>query len=259
MKCKYVILLSLYDSTRLTLCEFHCQPNNVDRITLIKETATCQYLMVISTPRLCNDVAFLPPEKAKPHPIACTPVMPATEIPSYLAARESIAADLDEKMEAELTEALDQFDSGGTFGKPKPQIIGGIEVGARAHIPPGKKIQKSAAVGGGKEHLIATIAKSDGFMADTKVMKKLGIQNGKEVEGVKKEVERVAAGKGWRLDVVETPRGKELRGVIEAEDEKNGKKDDTNLVRDEGKPENEKGKKEEQEEQGSEEVYKEEL
>jgi protein OS-9 len=178
--------------------------------------------MVISTPRLCNDVAFLPPEKTKPHAIACTPVMPATAIPSYLAAQETKAAEIEAEIDANLIEALNQIDTGVPV--KKMQIVGDIEVGAHVLVPKGKKLEKSVIVGGGKETLIATIAKSDGYIASEREMQKVGIRNGKEVEGVKKEVERVAAGKGWRLDVVETPRGKELRGVIEAtDDEKKSK------------------------------------
>jgi protein OS-9 len=178
--------------------------------------------MVISTPRLCHDVAFQPPEKTKPHVIACTPVVAATAIPSYLAAQETKAAEVDAEIDAELIEVLNQIDSG--VPKKKPQRVGDIEIGAHVLIPKGKKIEKSVVVGGGKETLIATIAKSDGFIASEREMQKVGIKNGKEVEDVKKQVERVAEGKGWRLDVVQTPRGKELRGVIEAADDaKKGK------------------------------------
>jgi protein OS-9 len=178
--------------------------------------------MVISTPRLCHDVAFLPPEKTKPHAIACTPVVPAAAIPSYLAAQEEKAAEADAELDAELIEVLNQIDTGASV--KKPQRVGDIEIGAHVLIPKDQKIEKSAVVGGGKETLIATIAKSDGFIASDMEMRKVGIKNGNEVESVKKEVERVARGKGWRLDVVETARGKELRGVIEAaDDDKNAK------------------------------------
>ncbi|OTA36250.1 hypothetical protein BTJ68_05475 [Hortaea werneckii EXF-2000] len=47
---------------RKTEVQFHCNPQSSDRISLIKETSTCAYLMVIQTPRLCDDVAFLPPK-----------------------------------------------------------------------------------------------------------------------------------------------------------------------------------------------------
>jgi protein OS-9 len=216
--------------------------------------------MVISTPRLCNDVAFLPPEKAKPHAVFCTPVMPAASIPSYIAAQESKAAEIDAEIDAELVQALNHLDS-GIVPKKKAQIIGDIEIGAHRLIPKGKKLAKSAAVGGGKETHVATIAKSDGFVASEKEMQKVGIKvSGKEVEGVKKEVERVAAGKGWRLDVVETPRGKELRGIIEATDEEKKVKEEGGVSPDDDQGTIEKAESDQDEsQQGSEEGYKEEL
>ncbi|KAF2436569.1 hypothetical protein EJ08DRAFT_729076 [Tothia fuscella] len=240
--------------------QFHCQPNNVDRITLIKEVATCQYLMVISTPRLCNDIAFLPPEKTKPHAIGCTPVMPATAIPSYLAAQETKAAEIDDQLDADLIQVLHEIEA-LVPPRKKTQIVGDIEIGGHAVVPKGKKIAKSVAVGGGKETLVATIAKSGGFLASEKELHAKGIKvTNKEVEGVKKEVERVAAGKPWRLDVVDTPRGKELRGVIEAEEKKKVGKDSEETAVDEatsGGKEEDTG--EDATEEGSEERYKEEL
>ncbi|TID17078.1 hypothetical protein E6O75_ATG09844 [Venturia nashicola] len=200
---------------------FHCQEGHPERISLIKETAICQYLMVISTPRLCNDVAFQPPKASKPHAIACTPVLPEASIPAYLAEKEATDVKMEANLDLLLEEDVKAYLAEGIPLPKVPIIIGDIEVGGHAIVPEGKKIEKSVVVGGGKETLIATIAKSDGFLASESDMKRVGIRTHREVEGVKKEVERVADGKAWRLDVVETPRGKELRGVIEDEkDEK---------------------------------------
>jgi protein OS-9 len=240
-----------------------------DRISLIKETSTCQYLMVISTMRLCHDVAFLPPKASKPHAIACTPVLPESGITSYLADKESQAESDDAAMDAalddEIIKAVNQLESGQV--KKKKQVVGDIEIGAHAVVPLGKKVEKSAVVGGGKETLVATIAKSDGFIASDKEMQRVGIRSNKEIEGVKKEVERVAQGKGWRLDVVQTPRGKELRGIIDDDDDdkkeiKKTTKEAEGLVspddaQEEGAPQPTSGSEEDQE--GSEETYKEEL
>lgn len=171
--------------------------------------------MVISTPRLCNDIAFQPPKASKPHAIACTPVLPEASIPAYLAEKEATDNEIDANLDVFLEEEVHAYLAEGIPLPKVPTIIGNIEVGGHAIVPKGKKIEKSIVVGGGKETLIATIAKSDGFLASESDMKRVGIRNHREVEGVKKEVERVAGGNAWRLDVVETPRGKELRGVIE--------------------------------------------
>ncbi|KAF2397545.1 hypothetical protein EJ06DRAFT_533148 [Trichodelitschia bisporula] len=190
--------------------QFHCQPNFADRITLIKETTTCQYLMVISTPRLCNDIAFLPPQESKPHSIACSPVMDADSIPSFNAAREQHLADEDTAT-AEIEVLMD-----GLEVKTKTLVIGDIKIGGHQMVPRGKKIEQSAIVKSGfKETLIATIAKSDGYVASDKELEKLNIRNSKEIRDVKEEVERLANGKGWKLEVVDTPRGRELRGIVD--------------------------------------------
>ena len=210
--------------------QFHCEPTMpADRISLIKETSTCQYLMVISTPLLCNDVAFQPPQEARPYPIACTPVMPAGDIPKFLAAKASREEAEDHIKDTELDVIMRRLQAGQVFfddnnedmreAQPtRREVVGGIEIGGHKMVPKGKKIEKSAVVGGGKETLVATIAKSDGYIASEKELKGLKIPGGKEVEAVKREVEKVARGQGWRLDVVDTPRGRELRGIIETDD-----------------------------------------
>jgi hypothetical protein len=40
--------------------QFQCDPSGADRIDWIKETSTCSYLIVVHTPKLCNDLAFTP-------------------------------------------------------------------------------------------------------------------------------------------------------------------------------------------------------
>lgn len=261
----------------------------MDRISLIKETSTCQYLMVISTPRLCNDVAFQPPEKTKPHPIKCFPVMAAKEIPSWMEvyssihnpAPEEIAAEEAEQGEEESAkpdskeDLLNQMADAilGAMGSQNPVaklngkkvIVGGIEIGGYNVLKPGTKLEKGAVVGGGvKEKFIATIAKSNGWIASDKDLQRLNIKSKKkDVEKIKKEVERAADGKEWQLNVVETHRGRELRGIIEdpekdvkspkAAGKEGGKKKNNNNNNNEAPP------KDESEEEGSEETYKEEL
>jgi protein OS-9 len=101
-------------------------------------------------------------------------------------------------------------------------------------------------------------------MASDRELAKLSIRNNKDVEAVKKEVERVAEGKEWQLDVVETPRGRELRGIIaKDEDEK------TTKTKKKLKPKQKKVDRDEDDRQdpevevekeaGSDETYKEEL
>jgi protein OS-9 len=218
--------------------------------------------MVISTPRLCKDIAFLPPEKPKPHSISCTPILPAEAIPSYLAAQEDRAVELEDQVEADLLLAMNEMEAQNTPLK-KTRYVGDIEIGAHAVVPRGKEIQKSVVVGGGKEVLVATIAKSDGFVATEKELQAKGIKvTSKEVDGLTKALNRRAQGHSWRLDVIETPRGNELRGVIEMDDKKKKKKKGSGdaIADDEKAPKKEEaGMEGEVEEEGSEERYKEEL
>ena len=103
-------------------------------------------------------------------------------------------------------------------------------------------------------------------------MKKLNIADPKDVETLKGNLKKLAGKKGWKLDLVDTPRGREFRGIIDAEDQddvdKKGKmgnskgKDDkgAGMRREEEQEAEQEEEEEEQEEQeGSEEVYKDEL
>jgi len=66
--------------------QFQCDPNGGDRIEWIKETTTCSYLMVIHTPKLCHDLAFVPVNRVGEgegiHEIVCRRVMAYNEIES---------------------------------------------------------------------------------------------------------------------------------------------------------------------------------
>jgi hypothetical protein len=58
--------------------QFQCNPNAGDRIAGIRETSTCSYLMVIHTPKLCHDLAFVPVKRVGEgegvHEIVCQKV-----------------------------------------------------------------------------------------------------------------------------------------------------------------------------------------
>lgn len=206
---------------------------------MIKETSTCAYLMVIDTPRLCHDVAFLPPQKNLAHSITCQAVIPAADEEEWAAAAIEAKNREAERLLA-LLEADDKANanplrdiSDGLEGSTKRgAIIGGIEVGAKSLVgSEGKVIEKSVVVGGGKETYVGTVASSDGAQMSKEEMKKLNIPDPKDVEKLKSNLRKLAGKKGWKLDLVDTPRGREFRGIIEAEDQ------------DEKAPKEDKGKK----------------
>ncbi len=60
--------------------QYHCNPGaSGDRISWIKEVTTCTYLMEVRTPRLCEDMAFLPPKPTRAHPISCQLIVGSDE------------------------------------------------------------------------------------------------------------------------------------------------------------------------------------
>jgi len=201
---------------------------------MIKEVATCSYLMVIYTPRLCNDVAFLPPQENRANAISCQPIVAEQDVSKWAAAEPASGEDV--------------MPHG--FGEERP-VVGGIEIGAKKDVgSEGKVIEKSVIVGGGKENLLGTVAASD---ADAKILskedlKKLVPVTHKDLERLKRDVQKMAGDKGWRLELVDTPRGREFRGIIDAD------REDEEVKREEGDEEPDGDEVE-----GSEETYKEEL
>jgi protein OS-9 len=247
-------LCDLTGKERRIEVQFHCNPATADRISKIKEVATCAYLMIIQTPRLCNDVAFQPPQKDRANKIACSPILDRDEVTEYeaaiAAASDILAADVPNPL---------------ADSQPKgPVVIGGITIGAHKWVPEGSKIEKSAIVGGGKDKYIETIADSFGKAMSADELKRLGLGDAKSVETLKKELEKIAGGGGWELKVFDTPEGREYRGVLlDGEGPDSVKKEateatDTKKVG--SKPSNDAASEDDQKKpEGSEETYKDEL
>lgn len=208
--------------------------------------------MVIQTPRLCNDVAFQPPQKDSPNKITCSPVLSPAQIPSYEA---DLASDIAAAASTALSDSIpNPFQE--ALSKAPPSI-GGIVLGANKWVPQDQKIEKSAIVGGGKETYVETIADSMGKQLSPEKLKALGLGDAKSVDKLKKELEKIAGGQGWKLEVYETPQGREYRGVLLGDEDS---KDDGKTKK-EGKTDGDKSEEapEEKTEEGSEETYKDEL
>ena len=135
--------------------QYHCSPDlKTDRIGWIKEVTICSYLMVINTPRLCSDIAFLPPQGARANPINCQLIydgvdggQPPPQIGHGAQAEQEPA---EAEQQAQSTDSADLKDNQVT--------IGGIVVGAR-HVlsqgdeegkPPVKLAQPRAYLQGSK-------------------------------------------------------------------------------------------------------------
>ncbi|GAM90492.1 hypothetical protein ANO11243_085360 [Dothideomycetidae sp. 11243] len=190
--------------------QFHCSQKGDDKIDSIKETATCAYLMVIKIGKLCEDVAFLPPQRDDPNFISCAPVLAPEQVESY-------EAELHHSAQAAAHAFPNPFTS-----KPRPRV-GSFEVGAHAFIPEGREIETPAAVGGSEgETVVDVIASSEGISSTAEQLRKLGITKPEQIEKLQKQLDRLAGEKGWKIEVVDTPDGREYRGTIGNDGEGDG-------------------------------------
>jgi protein OS-9 len=129
---------------------------------------------------------------------------------------------------------------------------------------------------------VETLASSDGKALSKEDLKRLGLGDVEAVEKLRKELEKYAKGEQWKLDVVDTPAGREYRAIVGSDDDekplseegkvktegqqkgqqKGGK--GTGKAKDEGRGKESERKpkqqsKEKQQEGSEEEFYKEEL
>ncbi|KAI4175061.1 MAG: hypothetical protein LQ346_008133 [Caloplaca aetnensis] len=232
--------------------QFHCHPQSADRIGWIKEVSTCSYLMVIYTPRLCNDVAFLPPRENKAAPIKCEEVLASpSDIPEWRERKEK-------EKERKLVAA-------SSSGRP---VVGSIEVGGmklvgkegqRIETPPSTAFTMPGEGAVKSETLAKQDSKEQGgktTMLSDEDLKKMGLDP-QGVQDARRELEEVAGGKGWKLEVFEVADGgRELRGIVEGDEEMPGEEEGD--AGDYGE-EYEYADEDEEREEGSEETFKDEL
>ncbi|KKZ65029.1 hypothetical protein EMCG_09052 [[Emmonsia] crescens] len=230
--------------------QFHCHPQSTDRIGWIKEVSTCTYLMIIYTPRLCNDVAFQPPREDDPKPIVCREIVEPDDVAEFEEAKT-----LHQK-------AQDIINMGSSIVENFP-VIGGIEVGAMKLVGgEGKRIEKGKVASAGEERVEVVAKRQAGEIhkMSKEELKKFNLDADK-IEVVKKQLEEFAGGKDWKLEMVEANGRSTLRVIVS----------DTDEDEDEGVPgkvgggdnENQKGdrekRKQDDAEEDSDEILKEEL
>ncbi|KIW64857.1 hypothetical protein PV04_07162 [Phialophora macrospora] len=186
--------------------QFHCNPQLTDRIGWIKETATCAYMMIIYTPRLCNDVAFQPPKESRAHPITCREIVPEDEIDDWEARREA---------ENIFQQTLDQ-------GQPQQIILGGVEVGGMKLVGrEGKRLERGRIVLTQDEKAETVIMQKNGQISGMSKaqLKKLDLSQ-EDIESFQKELQKLAAGKDWKIERLDDVNGHvQLRGVVSDDEE----------------------------------------
>jgi protein OS-9 len=230
--------------------QYHCVPGmKGDRIGWIKEVTTCAYLMVVNTPRLCVDAAFLPPRETNANPISCSLIIP-TDDPKAQAEwqqRQELLQKILNPPPANIEAQQDQAPSQGK-GAQQSQIginIGGVVVGGQnvfgaadesGKAPPRLSPPRSYLPGrGAASPLVEVIAsgrsKADGGKMEVlsqEELEKLDL-NPELVEEMRREVQKLAGDKGWKLEVVEVPGDpREIRGVVDVDlDDESSKKQDS--------------------------------
>ncbi|KAK0642977.1 glucosidase II beta subunit-like protein-domain-containing protein [Cercophora newfieldiana] len=267
--------------------QYHCNPAaSNDHISWIKEVTTCAYLMVVHTPRLCDDVAFLPPKETRAHPISC----------------QVIVSNEDELAAWKWQRTADAKQSMGIGGAQKPKAgkdaakqhplagmtIGGIVIGGKRVMgsddesqepvelkpPRGTISVKSGAAAVAFEKLAASAKKlGDGTgLLSIDELEAMGLDQ-ETVELVRKELRRLGGDNDWEIAVEVVPdakTGKTENGGKDAAAQGNPTKQPTGHDQKKTNPGNDAGgegagagggaKAEGEDEEGSQEVfYKDEL
>jgi protein OS-9 len=226
--------------------QYHCHPGALgDRIGWIKEVTTCTYLMVVQTPRLCHDVAFMPPKEGRAHPVECHRIADGTKVADnnllggkakeagegVLAAGTAAAEHMAEVImgaAAGLKDNLKGTDPDQKQHKDAGLTIGGVVIGGRAMLEDGARLPPPRHHGRLSTHaktMRQILAKGEGkqqIEAMTREqLQKLELDP-KTIEALKEQVQELAGNEEWILEVIEVP-GEiaEIRGVVGREDDPN--------------------------------------
>ncbi|KAG9232693.1 glucosidase II beta subunit-like protein-domain-containing protein [Amylocarpus encephaloides] len=229
--------------------QFHCNPQVTDRIGYIKEVTTCSYLMVIYTPRLCSDVAFLPPKDNKVNSVICRAVVPTEEYETLTAVKS---------LEAELE---------ANAASSKTKTVGGVVLGGGKWITKDTRIPIPANFNSenfGKQVQVIAHAKSQAEggqveMASDAELQKMDLDP-TMVEDLRKQVQKMAKEKGWKIEVIDQPgEVREILGIVDSDDDEG----DAHLVSGQDPDGDGDGEEDPSDtgdsEEGSEEVFKDEL
>ncbi|QPG98427.1 hypothetical protein C2857_007598 [Epichloe festucae Fl1] len=218
--------------------QYQCVPGlQNDKIGWIKEVVTCSYIMMISTPRLCNDVAFQPPVEKAANPISCQLITDVSDSSQPLLEQHALSAQQQaegvrqDANEAEADKEMTENQDG------TPQItVGGIVVGGKRALSTGDdggkplKLQQLANLFAPQPKVLEIIAQA-ASKADGGKVKELTAEeleslkiDPKAVEEMREKLKKLAGDSGWKMEVFQMHDNdeKELLGYV---DEPEGAKD----------------------------------
>lgn len=136
--------------------QFHCATKGThDRIGWIKEISICCYLMVVYTPRLCDDVAFLPPREDRANAVQCREIMSPEELEEYYV-QQAEQAEMEQADALELLQAALGLDAGVEEGQTKVEKKG----------KKGKKAAAAASAEEGEERVPAGKSEEEKVQGD---------------------------------------------------------------------------------------------
>ncbi|KAI1770555.1 glucosidase II beta subunit-like protein-domain-containing protein [Hypoxylon cercidicola] len=207
--------------------QYHCSLGSTqDRIGWIKEVTTCAYLMVVNTPRLCVDVAFQPPKEERANIISCRAIVSEAEQASWhaqktLEAQSAMVGQAKEEVKAPVT-------VGGVIIGGR-QMLGKGEDGKEAHKLAPPRNFRSSNIAPLVEVVAKGSSKEDGSKVDIltdEELAKLDLSP-EMIEDLKKELQKLAGDRGWKLEVVEMPGDpREIRGIVDTDEEDSGDEQD---------------------------------
>lgn len=202
--------------------QYHCSPGaSQDRIGWIKEVTTCAYLMLVNTPRLCSDVAFLPPQETRADTISCRAIVLESEQAAWHAQKT---------LEAEAAMVGHQPRQQKEMPHKGPVTVGGVVVGGRQMLGSGEDGKEPAVLAAPKSYegdgTFVEVVAFGGGKGDKESFEVLSDEELEQlalspevVEELKRKLQEVAGDKGWKLEVVDEPgQIREIRGVIDDED-----------------------------------------
>lgn len=252
--------------------QYHCVPGiHADKISWIKEVTICAYVMVIDTPRLCNDAAFLPPKPTRANAISCQLVSNEASLlidqksQGYTKEEPAVDGEGQSKVkmgEAEaaaaaaasaLKELLRDIESDAGLGGRRA-VVGDITVGSRGLLsaadeagrtpfkltPPRSFMSNAISTETKLQSVVVAkgASREDGGKVESLTraeLKKLEIDPD-TVQDMADQIQKIAGDAGWRLEVSDSGLAgvRELKGYIDEDDDEEtaGKKTKAKAKRD---------------------------